>query len=358
MRTMLLAFDGSSDRLAIPDRAKEFGMELDGRDVYPSAQYTELNYVTGAWVDLKCRVTSPMVFRSRIYFHATLVQSTQRCMEDFDPAKHNANTVAIPVPTIPRLEYNTETQRENMMYRLWIDLMRPVFKIEQGAKFSDVTRVNDYTLSINKKDPSNAGDTVFVMEPFKDIPMLYRVRTSHETADARVIELVHTIATDPLPQHIHSAGWVFPDSTSVYRTNARVRSLLRQYDELDQIEPPRFGGVCGSVQPIHLLFESELQYVTIMTANTKLIVDCEFFNRRQWLGGDDVEMRVGYFNNDDDYNEVKNKVPPNTSRLEVIYRHPVDPRDRFWTPVWSQVIGQFIVEASDPYMQSIYVCLT
>lgn len=97
--------------------------------------------------------------------------------------------------------------------------------------------------------------------------------------------------------------------------------------------------------------------MAIISANTKLIVDRDFWSKRDWIFGEPIQLRLGFFKNDRDYNRARELRTEGVTRLEIIYRAPSAPSDTQWTTVWSCVIGNFILPASDTYYEAVYISL-
>lgn len=96
----------------------------------------------------------------------------------------------------------------------------------------------------------------------------------------------------------------------------------------------------------------------LVTGNTKLIVDHNFYHRWTWLGGDPIEMQVGYPGGEEaaEYTDNARGRPDKVECYEVRYRPPgiLDPG---WTTVWKKTIGLFIIEAAHPWLYAAYVLL-
>lgn len=342
------AFSAPAD--FIPEEAKKWGTWVDGRPPpgYEVTQFTAHDFHVGAWSEFRAQVLTSMLFDAQIYFHPVLMQCAAECIKDYDKKEDSPNIAAIPIPSMPEPRYNSTVREERLYYRLWLDLSRPCFTIDEGSVFVDPAKQAAAILAISTADQIGVGDTIFVLRAEHVPPELFRV------VDINVTDKKYLVLDRELDDgDIWMAGWVV-EGDSDEETVEHVRKIVDGHLRLSSISPPRFAGVCGPLQPVH--YGKTFQFFTFISGNAKMIVDHNFFNLRDWMGGDPIDMLVGYYEDDREYNDVKRSTPEGVDRLELIFRHPEAVEER-WHTVWSKPLGTFIIQGDTPWLYAAYVLM-
>lgn len=304
------------------------------RDHVEADTYVNTDAYAGAFHDIECRTTSELNFESPIYFQPALVQSREICRPDLDDDDVE-NIVGIPIIKKRRLHWNSTAREYKNHYSLEVNLYRPKPTLELGGQYENaIPGENPNEIILGLDDDVNVGDTIFVYPNNKLTFEVQDVNYIDDDLKKVTLDRNRDIA------EIEYAGWLMPSDNP----KDDVETLLSQIISKESLQSPTFGGICGPLQPM-TVDSVLLHFMVLISGKAKLIVDDEFFDH-PWLSGEEIEMRLLSTDNTDTDDQGV------LDTYTVRYRSLDHPDDNV---VWRCTLGNFIIEADQPYENAAYI---
>lgn len=300
-------------------------------------------------------VVSKTLFHRPLQFQPVLLQSRKKCSlkehEDTtaDTKVESNDFVGVAITT------PTQFTDDGPDYRIYIDLRKSQFVIENGTVFTRAVMKSNTSIVVDVNDDIDPGNMIFMVYADNSINVT-RVDNVEIDDTNKTVEF-----SDPgtMLVPIKHAGWLMEsDFPEIETDQERIRKVIEQHEKLKMPSEPRMAGVVGPMQADQILLWDNIIHIMVLTTmNAKLMVDKDFYTHKTWLPNDSIYMVIGVPNKyikNYSLNDVESKT---TTRYEVRYRGEEAPPEPDWTPIWRCRIGKFLKEDDLAYQHACTVLL-